>query len=102
MNVIKYGDDLAKYRGWSRDTIDFISKVFFELGFVTIENGLITLTTNAKKRDLADSIAYQQKKEQFELEKELVYSSYQQLFDWFNQQLVQEVRVLEGETKQWI
>ena len=73
--------------------------MFFELGFVTIENGLIKLTTNTKKRDLADSIAYQQKKEQFELEKEIVYSSYQQLFDWFNQQLVQEVRVLEGETK---
>ncbi len=99
LNIIKYGDDLAKYRGWSRETIDFISKVFFELGFVTIENGLIKLTTNTKKRDLADSIAYQQKKEQFELEKEIVYSSYQQLFDWFNQQLVQEVRVLEGETK---
>ena len=95
----KYGDDLAKYRGWSRETIDFISKVFFELDFVTIEDGLISLKTNAKKRDLADSIAYQRKKEQFELEKELVYSSYQQLFDWFNQQLVQEVRVLEGETK---
>ena len=102
LNVIKYGDDLAKYRGWSRETIDFISKVFFELDFVTIEDGLITLKANAKKRDLADSLAYQRKKEQFELEKELVYSSYQQLFDWFNQQLVQEVRDLEEETKQWI
>lgn len=101
-NVIKHGDDLAKYRGWSRETIDFISKVFFELDFVTIENGFITLKTNTKKRDLEDSLAYQRKKEQFELEKELVYSSYQQLFDWFNQQLVQEVRDLEGETKQWI
>ena len=37
----KYGDDLAKYRGWSQETIDFMSKVFFELDFVTIENGLI-------------------------------------------------------------
>ena len=102
LNVKKYGDDLAKYRGWSRETIDFISKVFFELDFVTIENGLITLKTNAKKRDLADSLAYQRKKEQFELEKELVYSSYQQLFDWFNQQLVQEARHLEEEIEQWI
>ncbi len=102
LDVMKYGDDLAKYRGWSRDTIDFISKVFFELDFVTIENGLITLKANAKKRDLAESLAYQRKKEQFELEKELVYSSYQQLFDWFNQQLVQEVSGLEEELNQWI
>lgn len=99
LDVIKYGNDLAKFRGWSRDTIDFISKVFFELDFVTIENGLLTLKANAKKRDLADSLAYQRKKEQFELEKELVYSSYQQLFDWFNQELVHEVRDFEEEIK---
>ena len=49
LDVNKYGDDLAKYRGWSRDTIDFISKVFFELDFVTIENGLITLTNQCEK-----------------------------------------------------
>ncbi|MDQ7862035.1 single-stranded-DNA-specific exonuclease C-terminal domain-containing protein [Peribacillus frigoritolerans] len=29
LDVKRYGDDLAKYRGWSRDTVDFISKVFF-------------------------------------------------------------------------
>ena len=49
LDVNKYGDDIAKYRGWSRDTIDFISKVFFELDFVTIENGLITLTNQCEK-----------------------------------------------------
>jgi single-stranded-DNA-specific exonuclease len=76
--------------------------VFFELDFVTIDNGLIMLKTNAKKRELTDSISYQRKKEQFELEKELVYSSYQQLFDWFNQELIQEVIDLEEETKLWI
>jgi len=102
LDLGRYGDDLAAYRGWSRNTIDFISKVFFELDFVTIDNGLIMLKTNAKKRELTDSISYQRKKEQFELEKELVYSSYQQLFDWFNQELIQEVIDLEEETKQWI
>ena len=102
LDVKRYGDDLAKYRGWSRDTVDFISKVFFELDFVTIENGLIMLTTNAKKRDLSESESYIRKKEQFELEQELVYSSYQQLFDWFNHYLVHEATDLEEETKQWI
>ncbi|MGE6375532.1 single-stranded-DNA-specific exonuclease RecJ [Peribacillus muralis] len=102
LDVKRYGDDLAKYRGWSRDTVDFISKVFFELDFVTIENGLIMLTTNAKKRDLSESESFIRKKEQFELEQELVYSSYQQLFDWFNLYLVHEATDLEEETKQWI
>lgn len=102
INIVKHGDSIAKYRGWSRDTIDFMTKVFFELDFVKIENGLITLNTDVKKRDLADSAAYQQKKLQFELEKELIYSTYQQLFDWFNQIFVQEVRIPEGEVKQWI
>ncbi|MED3689551.1 single-stranded-DNA-specific exonuclease RecJ [Peribacillus butanolivorans] len=102
LDVKRYGDDLAKYRGWSRDTVDFISKVFFELDFVTIENGLIMLTANAKKRDLSESESFIRKKEQFELEQELVYSSYQQLFDWFNHFLVHEAPDLEEETKQWI
>ncbi|MDQ7862034.1 single-stranded-DNA-specific exonuclease C-terminal domain-containing protein [Peribacillus frigoritolerans] len=77
-------------------------RCFFELDFVTIENGLIMLTTNAKKRDLSESESYTRKKEQFELEQELVYSSYQQLFDWFNHYLVHEATDLEEETKQWI
>jgi single-stranded-DNA-specific exonuclease len=101
LDIKRYGDDIAKYRGWSRDTIDFISKVFFELDFVTIENGLIMLAQNASKRDLSESESFKGKKEQFELEKELVYSSYQQLFDLFSQ-LAHEASDLEEETKQWI
>ncbi|MGM9956361.1 MAG: single-stranded-DNA-specific exonuclease RecJ [Peribacillus sp.] len=102
LDIKRYGDDLAKYRGWSRDTVDFISKVFFELDFVTIDNGLIMLTTNPKKRDFSESVSFIRKKEQFELEQELVYSSYQQLFDWFNHILIHEAIDLEEETKQWI
>ncbi|RFU65836.1 single-stranded-DNA-specific exonuclease RecJ [Peribacillus glennii] len=101
LDVNKYGDQLAKYRGWSRDTVEFISQVFFELDFVTIENGLITLNKNPNKRDLSDAPSYKKKKEQFELERELLYSSYQQLFDWFDT-LVQEAECLEEETTQWI
>ena len=29
LNIKKHGDDLAKYRGWSRETIDFISQGVF-------------------------------------------------------------------------
>ncbi|RFU62764.1 single-stranded-DNA-specific exonuclease RecJ [Bacillus sp. V59.32b] len=95
-DLTKNGDELAKYRGWSRDTINFISQVFSELDFVTINNGLISLNKQANKQDLSDAPSYQRKQEQYELEKELLYSSYQQLFDWFN-----TLVALEEETKQW-
>ena len=39
----KYGSDLAKHRGWTKETVEFMSKVFFELDFVTINNGLISI-----------------------------------------------------------
>ena len=62
----KHSSALAKYRGWTEETIDFMSKVFFDLDFVTMENGLISLNKNANKHDLSDSITYQQKQEQLD------------------------------------
>ncbi|MFT4412763.1 single-stranded-DNA-specific exonuclease RecJ [Fredinandcohnia humi] len=80
----RYAADLAKYRGWSRETIDFMSKVFFELEFVKIDKGFISLSNQAKKRDLTESKTYQLKVQRIELEKQLLYSSYQQLKHWFD------------------
>ncbi len=81
----KYGDTLAKHRGWTRETVDFMSQVFFELDFVTMDNGLITLNKNAGKHDLTESKTYQQKQAQLEIEKDLLFSSFHQLKDWFDQ-----------------
>lgn len=100
-DIKKRGDELAKYRGWSRHTIDFISQVFFELDFVTIENGLIELSSQTNKRDLSESDSYRRKNEQFELEQELVYSSYQQLFEWLNKKVSVSIRP-EEEATEWI
>lgn len=80
----RYAEDLAKYRGWSKETIDFMSQVFFELEFVKIDKGLISLSNQASKRDLTESKTYQLKERQIELEKQLLYSSYQQLKHWFD------------------
>ncbi len=77
-------EKLAKHRGWSKETIQFMFKVFFELEFVTINNGVITLTNQPIKRDLTDSESYVKKQDQIEIEKVLVYSSYLQLKDWFD------------------
>lgn len=95
----RYGNDLAKHRGWTRETVDFMSKVFFELDFVTINNGLISLNYHVPKRDLAESFSYQKKQSQIQLEKELLYSSYPQLKNWFEQVIYGAVKFEEEESK---
>lgn len=97
----KYSSMLAKQRGWTKETVDFMAKVFLDLNFVTMENGLITLNRNANKHDLSDSITYKQKQEALMLEKELIYSSYEQLKSWFDALLHTTVHH-EEEVKEWI
>jgi single-stranded-DNA-specific exonuclease len=58
------------------------------------------LNRNAPKRDLTDSITYRTKQEQFLLENELLYSSYQQLKDWFDQYFNESV-INEEAIKEW-
>lgn len=77
------GELLAKHKGWSKETIEFMSQVFFELEFVTIENGVISTNSTTQKRDLAESKTYADKLMQIELEKTLLYTSYMQLKEWF-------------------
>lgn len=97
----RFGDDLAKHRGWSKETIDFMSQVFFELNFVTINNGFISLEKIAPKRDLTESITYQQRQAQFTLENELLYSSFKQLKDWFEEIIQESVENREAK-EEWI
>lgn len=79
------GELLAKHKGWTKETIEFMSQVFFELEFVTIENGVISTNSTSRKRDLSESKTYTQKQNQIELEKTLLYTSYMQLKQWFEQ-----------------
>ncbi|MGX6442876.1 single-stranded-DNA-specific exonuclease RecJ [Neobacillus sp. K501] len=96
LDLARYGEDIAKSRGWSQETIAFMSKVFSELEFVTINNGFITLNKQAQKRDLTESITYQTKQQQYELEKDLLFSSYQQLKSWFDGVIQDSVTIEEA------
>jgi single-stranded-DNA-specific exonuclease len=100
-NIKKLGDELAAFKGWTRETIDFMSQVFFELDFVTIEDGLISLKPVKLKRDLLESHSYQKKQAQLILENELLYSSYQELKLWFDERVSWSVKH-EEDTKLWI
>ncbi|PHA00848.1 single-stranded-DNA-specific exonuclease RecJ [Bacillus pseudomycoides] len=79
----QYGEQLCRHKGWSKDTVNFMTQVFFELEFVTIKDGVIFMAEEMKKRDLTESNTYREKINHLQLEKELVYSTYQQLYAWF-------------------
>jgi single-stranded-DNA-specific exonuclease len=85
-DVRKDGTELARWKGWSKETIDFMSQVFFELDFVTIDDGVITINSEPGKRELDSSETYQKKFEQADIENQLVYSSYHSLKSWFTEQ----------------
>lgn len=86
----EFGEQLAKHKGWSKDTIKFMTKVFFELGFVTINNGFITIEPNPEKKDLLESKTYQRKMEEAQLENQFVYSTYLELKQWFDKVVVKD------------
>ncbi len=89
----KHAEDIAKHRGWSKETVDFISQVFFDLEFVTIDKGFIALNHAAKKRDFEESPTYRKKQQQVVLENLFLYSSYKQLKAWFDQHLTKQCTV---------
>lgn len=85
LDLNKYRNDIAKYKGWSLESIDFMSQVFFELDFVKINNGFISVNPGSMKRDLTDSPTYMKRNAQYTLESELLYSSYDELKRWFDE-----------------
>lgn len=98
LDLNKHLGTIQKLRGWSEERVKFISQVFFELGFVRIENGMITINPNPAKRDLKDSRTYQQRLQQIEVEKTLYYSNYDQLKNWFQQCMDEVETAKEGVT----
>jgi single-stranded-DNA-specific exonuclease len=96
LDLKRYGDDIAKHRGWSQETVTFMSQVFSELDFVTINNGFITLNREASKRDITDSRSYQTKQAQYALERDLLFSSFQDLKGWFDQVIQESVEIEEA------
>ncbi|WP_078428976.1 single-stranded-DNA-specific exonuclease RecJ [Alkalihalobacterium alkalinitrilicum] len=95
-DIKKYGQQLATHKGWSKNTVDFMTKVFFELDFVTINNGIISLHPTPSKKGLDESETYQRMTEQSKLEQQFLYSSYYELKLWFDQVIEQARKVKES------
>lgn len=71
-------------KGWTKDTILFMSKVFLELDFVKIDNGIVAIIPAPMKKDLGESLLYQQRIKQGKVEQVLYYSTYEELYQWFS------------------
>lgn len=89
----KHIAELANYKCWPENSIYFICQVFFELDFVKINNGVITIVENPMKRDLTESKTYRERMEQIEIESKLFYSSIRELKDLFSS-------FMKGESKE--
>ena len=86
-NLQVHMEQLSKHIGLNMEVIKFMTRVFFELGFVKIEQGLTTINTNAPKRALTESVAYKKRMDQIEIEQQLLYAPYLELKKWLNERM---------------
>ena len=74
---------LCRKMGWKKEQVDFMTKVFFDLEFVTIEDGKIRLLPQTEKKDLSQSSTYAIKLASIELERLFLYSKCDELTTFF-------------------
>jgi single-stranded-DNA-specific exonuclease len=81
---------LSDYLKIKENNLIFMINVFFEVGFVTIENGIMNFVENAPKSELSEAVVYKNRLEKIEAEKLLVYSHFAELETWLKAQLTNE------------
>lgn len=69
--------------------LKFILKVFLDLEFIQVEDGIIKLKDVSTKRDIASSKYYQSRIDRIEVEKLLLYEDFNRLKQWIKDELVQ-------------
>lgn len=80
----QYGQRLARMKGLSKETLDFMVDVFSELQFIFNQNGKLSVNQAPVHQDLENSALYQERQQQAALENDLCYSSYSSLKQWFD------------------
>lgn len=93
----KEADLLARRKGWDRSMVEFISEVFFELQFVKIKDGILTVESEPSQKDLRESSLYREREEQLKMEQTLYYSTYKELKEWFDRYLNQRSKQVKEE-----
>ncbi|AQP53071.1 single-stranded-DNA-specific exonuclease RecJ [Vagococcus penaei] len=78
--------NLANYLKIDKDQLIFMIKVFFELGFVTIDDGVMKRVDNPEPHPLTESQEYQSYLKRIDAEKLFVYSDVSDIKEWLLQQ----------------
>nr|WP_263313080.1 single-stranded-DNA-specific exonuclease RecJ [Mammaliicoccus sp. Marseille-Q6498] len=81
-NIQNEGMQLCQYLKIKPDQLKFILNCFYELNFITIDNGIIMVNKEAEKNDIKSAPLYQARKQQIEIEKTLLYNDSQSLIKW--------------------
>ncbi|MEG2708288.1 MAG: single-stranded-DNA-specific exonuclease RecJ [Vagococcus sp.] len=78
--------DMANYLKIEKKLLIFMINVFFDLGFVTIENGLMARVEKPESKPLQESKVYQEYQQKIEMEKLFLYSDIKEIKQWILQQ----------------
>ncbi|WP_196760380.1 single-stranded-DNA-specific exonuclease C-terminal domain-containing protein, partial [Staphylococcus cohnii] len=88
-NLANEGVQLSKFLNIQPHILKFILKVFLDLEFIQVENGIIKLNNVSTKRDIASSKYYQSRIDRIEVEKLLLYEDFNRLKQWIKDELVE-------------
>lgn len=78
---------LSEYLKLKENMLIFIISVFFEAGFVTIQDGIMNIVSNVEKKELTETEVYQKRLGKFAAEEALIYSRFAELEKWMKKQL---------------
>ncbi|NSO83676.1 single-stranded-DNA-specific exonuclease C-terminal domain-containing protein, partial [Enterococcus faecalis] len=73
---------VANYLNIQEKLLIFMIQVFFDLGFVTIESGVLNSIEKPDNRPLTESQVYQQRLKKIKTEEFLLYSDCQTIQQW--------------------
>ena len=81
-NIQTEGMQLCQFLKIKPNQLKFIVNCFYELDFITINDGIIKVNKEAEKNSIQSAPLYQEKKRQIEIEKTLLYNDSQSLIKW--------------------
>lgn len=87
INLRKQLTQLADYLNVRQPLLVFMVKVFAELGFIKIADGMMQQVTHPAKANLKSAPSYQQRQQQLLVEQKLIQSDYSTLKQWLHAQV---------------
>ncbi|WP_412990151.1 single-stranded-DNA-specific exonuclease RecJ [Pediococcus siamensis] len=90
IDLNKQLQDVSKHLHMQQSILVFLIQVFFELGFVKIESGRVSLVSDPKPQKLSAAPAYQLRQQQIKTQEKLLYSKSATLTAWMQACLTDE------------